>query len=368
MTSQPARGSVRNSVDTTSSFPNPVDITNRPGSEAQAPSIISSRMTDIADEEGDGAKEGAAETSAQSGASPKRQPMSLIGRVQGLTGPVGEPGLPPSRPSSAATEKSRRMQRSAAGSTGAASNRPPTSSSRTHVPSLTSQAFFRPMSSQKLQAQRGQRPMSFMGPHPTGPDAERADTRTSNGSGRNNRGPGVLGLHQEERPTSRGTDITDMPDRGTANTSPFGAETVRSANESEAPLSGELGQQNIPGRLDLAKPYRNSASNLPPQKSPRSFRSSFIMPNRNSRNSRNSMRLQGHEKLESNPPTPVRRQSQKEMVKRQMKEEHGKNYEYFTGNTIFLWGGRLQNTKERPISVVTLVGILLPAALFYAFS
>lgn len=167
---------------------------------------------------------------------------------------------------------------------------------------------------------------------------------------------------------SRGTDITDMPDRGTANTSPFGAETVRSANESEAPLSGELAAHHTPGRLDLSKPYRNSASNLPPQKSPRSFRSSFIMPNRNSRNSRSSMRLQGHEKLESNPPTPVRRHSQKEMVKRQMKEELGKNYEYFAGNTIFFWGGRLQNTRERPISVFTGLAIVLPAALFFGFS
>src|SRR5690606_23680164 len=34
-------------------------------------------------------------------------------------------------------------------------NRPTSSASRTHVPSLTSHAFYRPMSSAKLQAQRG---------------------------------------------------------------------------------------------------------------------------------------------------------------------------------------------------------------------
>jgi len=49
-----------------------------------------------------------------------------------------------------------------AGSAGAPSNRPPTSHSRTHVPSLTAQAFYRPMSSQKLQAQRSQRPQLLL--------------------------------------------------------------------------------------------------------------------------------------------------------------------------------------------------------------
>lgn len=35
---------------------------------------------------------------------------------------------------------------------------------------------------------------------------------------------------------------------------------------------------------------------------------------------------------------------------------------------MFCWGGRLQNTKERPISVFTFVAMLLPALLFFAFS
>jgi hypothetical protein len=47
------------------------------------------------------------------------------------------------------------------GSVGGAS-RPNTSASRTHVPSITSQAFFRPTSSQILQAQRGQHPTSTL--------------------------------------------------------------------------------------------------------------------------------------------------------------------------------------------------------------
>jgi len=259
----PVRNSGRESQDT-ASFPNPVDIGERPGSRARAPSIASTRVTDFGD--GDGEREGA----AMGGASPRRLPQSLIGRVHGLTGPAGEPGLPPSRPSSATTAKSgagRRTHGSYAGSTGAASFRPATSNSRTHVPSLTSQAFFHPMSSQRLQAQRGQRPMSYMGATP--PIAQetpaQADTRatgnrTSNGSGHNIRGsgPGFLGLtHEEQRPTTRGTDVTthDMPDRGTGNTSPNGAETLRSMGESEHPLSGlEVGTFSFPETMNILLP------------------------------------------------------------------------------------------------------------------
>jgi palmitoyltransferase ZDHHC9/14/18 len=92
--------------------------------------------------------------------------------LAGITGPVGEPGLPPSRPSSIATSNSMGHRRglpglgnintagSVAGSMG--SSRPTTSTSRTHVP-LAAHGFFRPMSSQRLQQQRQVRPTSLLG-------------------------------------------------------------------------------------------------------------------------------------------------------------------------------------------------------------
>jgi len=335
-------------------------------------------MTDIADEE----EGGNIEAGATTGSSQPRPPQSLMGRLHGLTGPVGEPGLPPSRPSSAATAKSgaysqaasRRQHGSMAGSVGGASIRPPTSASRTHVPSLTSSAFFRPMSSQRLQAQRNQRPMSTMAPTsapvqdtPTGFGA--AGNRQSNGSGHNIQGaPGVVGLHHDERPNSRGTDITDMPDRNTSNNSPEGGETVRSRGESEAPLSGPDIPGAKPTHLDLTRPFRNSASNLPPQKSPRSFRSSFALATRQSRNSVAARSNTGHEKLESNPSTPRMSQRVAAVQKAEVQKELGKNHEYFTGNTIFFFGGRLQNARERPINVATGLAMVLPAALFFGFS
>lgn len=314
---------------------------------------------------------------AQNGASQARPPQTLMGRLHGLTGPVGEPGLPPSRPSSAATAKSgaysqaasRRQHGSAAGSAGGAGKRPPSSASRTHVPSLTSSAFFRPMSSQRLQAQRNQRPMSNMAPTSapvqngtTGFGA--AGSRQSNGSETIIQGPpGVVGLHHDERPTSRGTDITDMPDRNTSNNSPEGGQTFRSRGESEVPLSGPDIPSIKPTHLDLTRPYRNSSSNLPLQRSPRSFRSSFALATRPSPMRSNT----GHEKLESNPSTP--RMSQKAVAqKAEVMKELGKNHEYFTGNTIFFFGGRLQNARERPINLATGLAMVLPAALFLGFS
>jgi palmitoyltransferase ZDHHC9/14/18 len=46
----------------------------------------------------------------------------------------------------------------------------------------------------------------------------------------------------------------------------------------------------------------------------------------------------------------------------------GSNYEYFTGNTVFFLGGRLQNTRSRPINIATGLMFIIPGALFFVFS
>jgi len=334
-------------------------------------------MADVGSEDGD------AVTPTET-AGGTRSDVQPSGKPVGLTGPVGEAGLPPSRPSSAATGHSSRggwshaapsrrgVPPSVAGSTGAASTRPPTSSSRTHVPSLTAQAFFRPMSSQRLQAQRGQRPVSIPSQSVTSGGDGQNDSgnaqRASQTSRPNTRPPtSVPASHQDDttRPISRGSDTTDFPDRATGNNSPTGAETVRSHGESETPLRADTANRPGPPRLDLDKP-----TNLqPPPKSPRSFRSSFILPARNSRggHSRTSgtPRQQGHEKLDSTDSTP---KIPPDNLKAQTKANPGNNYEYFTGNTAFFWGGRMQNTRDKPIILATAILAILPAPLFIAQS
>jgi palmitoyltransferase ZDHHC9/14/18 len=51
-----------------------------------------------------------------------------------------------------------------------------------------------------------------------------------------------------------------------------------------------------------------------------------------------------------------------------MPRSPGKNYEYFAGNTVFCLGGRLQNSRDRPINIISAVFILLPIGLFFGFS
>ena len=77
-------------------------------------------------------------------------------------------------------------------------------------------------------------------------------------------------------------------------------------------------------------------------------------------------RVEGHEKLESDPPTPhtATQEEKKEVIRREM----GKNYQYFSGNTRFFLGGRLQNAREAPINIGTGLAIVIPTILFFVFS
>lgn len=75
---------------------------------------------------------------------------------------------------------------------------------------------------------------------------------------------------------------------------------------------------------------------------------------------------QGHEKLASAESSP--RMARKELTKEAVKKELGKNHEYFSGNTVFCWGGRLQNTRDRPVNIATAILFFVPVGLFFGFS
>jgi palmitoyltransferase ZDHHC9/14/18 len=57
-----------------------------------------------------------------------------------------------------------------------------------------------------------------------------------------------------------------------------------------------------------------------------------------------------------------------EVHKPEPKPKLGNNYQYFAGNTVFFMGGRLQNSRTRPINVATALLIIIPSALFFIFS
>lgn len=250
--------------------------------------------------------------------------------------------------------------------------------SRSHVPSLTSNAFFRPMSSQKLQAHRAgvSRPptMSLQAEQPSLDDGatDAAIPRHSLSSN------GPFGIQRmasgddTRPPPSPGTEMTDM-DRITANTSPTnGHYPAGSLSDSHRPLHRTSSAHRQGLAINTDKSYQDAGkSTLNPIISPRSLRSSFMLSGRSDSVNRNT---EGAEKLSSGASSPKfnRVDSHGWTTKTTLPGPNqdgkaGHVHEYFDGNTNFCFGGRWQNTKGRPINLATGFFILLPCALFFGF-
>jgi palmitoyltransferase ZDHHC9/14/18 len=302
---------------------------------ARPVSIISSRMTDIASDDG---KE------------QHRPPSKATSRAGSGADLTSRPGTARTGSSKATGRSQPRHFRRQYGSgisaqrgslnssnVGAAGPAP----SRTHVPSLTSNAFFRPMSSQRLQAQRaGSRPVTLTKPIRT----ENLDDTTTDFGGSVRRDSltstpiaeiqrNVDATEDPERPPpSRGTEMTEQEtlDRITANTSPtHGHYPAGSTSDSVRPLHRKSDNNNNNKnhlRVDVGKTYKGA--NIPsPIKSPRSFRSSFLLAGKTG----------------------------------------GRVYQYFDGNTVFCFGGRWQNSKQQPINIATGIFVVTPCVLFFIF-
>ncbi|ODH28081.1 hypothetical protein ACO22_04019 [Paracoccidioides brasiliensis] len=305
-------------------------------------SYISAHMTDIASEDGDASPPHTAISSQPTWSQP----------------PNSRRGPPPARNSMAAASNQ-------------GISRPQSSSSRisrTHIPSLTAHGFFRPMSSQRLQAQRSWRLTNNN--HVA--SASNEDGMSDVGS-QNRRS--LLSNHtvlhgpsshdSEFPPPSRGTEFTDpvMPDRGTSNASPTGNTTVRSLGESVR-LLRDRSQQVAPSHLNLGKNYKPASSQETPQKSPLSFRSGFLLPGKSDGHDRRDPR--NHERLSSGASIPG--STPMKAFKSEPTANLGKNYEYFAGNTIFCGGGRFQNSRDKPFNIATGILVVVPAGLFFGFS
>ncbi|KAG5926594.1 hypothetical protein E4U42_003129 [Claviceps africana] len=346
-------------------------------------SVVSSRISDVGGDDERGARypsqaqasvtlsrPGTAMTVASSRATSRR--LSQAGRKGSMAGPK------PNRGSVASTT---------------ASGRAPILATKSHVPALTSGAFFRPMSSQKLQAQRASvsRPVpanqQFQPPQ-TNIDDDQTDMAGSVIDG----APGdnfQYRVHPNRRlsgagggvrpPPSRGTEMTDHEtfNRISANPSPSSGHhrTAGSISDSVRPLQNKPGQhgQNLHIKVDKGCGYRDISALPSPTKSARSFRSTFLMPG--NQHSRNRSR-EGAEKLSSTASSPRFARMDYHSpsgprptvpAQRQEKSSSAKVHEYFEGNTVFCFGGRWQNTKHTPINVATGLFLVVPCALFYGF-
>ncbi|OJJ00630.1 hypothetical protein ASPVEDRAFT_51776 [Aspergillus versicolor CBS 583.65] len=284
---------------------------------------ISSRVTD-ASEDGDNSR-----TNTMSSQVPQSRPS------------VSRRGPPPARSSIASANQIR-----------------PESSgsrlSRTHIPSLAASGFFRPMSSQRLQAHRGR---------PVTKDTTASTEEWGDQSNHNRRSlisnstfPNSLPAVEQEVPPSRGTEFTDpiIPDRNNSNASPTADTTVRSES------ANLIHDRERPPQLNLGVNYRGTNEVETPQRSPLSFLS---LQNRNGPAENRDSRT--HERLSSADSSPKSIEKRTEPVK---KGNKGKNYEYFVGNTIFWGGGRFQNSRDKPVNIATGFLVLVPTGLFFGFS
>lgn len=347
----------------------------RPQFPAGPPSIISSRMTDIASEDGDAFDE------RHTGSVSNAQRRSYLNNSESRPG-TAKTGLSSSRGAwSQSTPLRRGVQRgSLSGSiSGSVSGRPPSAASRSHVPSLTSHAFFHPMSSQKLQAQRGaSRPATTNQQHGTMDEAsavaQQRDSMPSSPIHRIARDP--VDDADLEPPPSRGTEMTEQEtyDRITANTSPTHGNTAGSLTDSVRPLQRQK-PEGLDLSIDVAKAQNKNAGNTSaPMQSPRSFRSSLFISKGDSASKLPNRSMPGAEKLSSGASSPqltpmatASHSGQDKSIKSKL-PNHGRNHEYFEGNTFFCIGGRLQNTRHRPINIATGSFVVIPAVLFFVFS
>ncbi|KAI1392220.1 zf-DHHC-domain-containing protein [Hypoxylon trugodes] len=332
-------------------------------------------MTDIASEDGDGATREQTRTNAS-----QRRSFRATESRPG----TARTGMSSSRGAWSQTTPMRKgLQRGSSLSGSINSGRPASSTSRSHVP-LASHAFFHPMSSQKLQAQRGaSRPTTGVQRRSSIEDVPDEDQSHVAPQGTTASRPVArLVRHMTDDgdlppPPSRGTEVTEPYDRITATTSPTrGHYPAGSLTESVRPLQRKKAEEKGL-TLDVGKTKAYGVGgNLPsPIKSPRSFRSNLFLPGKSESTTAPANRnTHGAEKLSSGASspqfTPATTDAPPSRTKA-IKEKtlgHGYNHEYFEGNTVFCIGGRLQNTRHRPINIATGFLVVLPAILFFAFS
>ena len=332
-----------------------------------APSIISSRMTDIVSEDGDEYHPAGATAAAQS------RPRAPSGAQNNASRPSSSrheiwSRPPPSRRGGLGLESPSSHQQGnpfgGPGSTISSTSRPqsPTPrTSRSHAPSLTSHAFFRPMSSQRLQAQRNGRPLTsrrYGADRMVDNEFGSAPHRKSIGSTQTRP---TTNAEDELPPPSRGTEFTelDAQDRAVnvANITQHAA--THSVGDSTRPLY----QPSRHERLMTLDRGNDVSRDLKTQPSLQSFKSSKLPPGKRGLSVPYEARGQGRAS-----PGVLIQDSEPYKTNGREKKLAGHVYDYFPGNTSFCLGWRLQNTRDRPVNIATGILVVLPAVLFLVYS
>lgn len=327
-------------------------------------SMLSSRMTDIASDD----EEEVPPTGKKSNRRRSTRRGSQGGSPRPGTGTSQRVEWPQTRRAFSISQRSRQGSIS--------TSRPQSSISKTHVSSVASHAFYRPMSSQRLQAQRG-------GPRPgTNGNTYPLPFRNyplsgANAAARRNSAlsdhtslqfTGVRDDSTVQRSFSKNSRVTEMTDYNTFRQSILTGYPAASIPESQTPFqqnTQDVSRHNDDDD-DMQKDHKNDMGvSSPGSRSSFFFRSRFnLRPQSESRPHNSDQSFHGREKLLSTAPPPG-----------DIKKNHlgtsnslGRNWEYFTGNTIFCCKGRFQNTRHRPINIATGSFVIVPCILFFSFS
>lgn len=328
---------------------------------SRSPSVISFKMTDNASEdshgnnfEGSTTNRSAARTQFGKGMSDRSRPASAMSSQTRNSHRAQQ-----SRPELPLVGASIGEPFGGPGGTIWNKNRPPSVTSqacKTHVPSIAAQAFFRPMSSQRLQARRGRQAESSRSESPLEEANEAGHTAVRHSL--TSHPVKIIHHSTPVPPRSGGTEISDREDRVSMTASPNGETTVRDSGESERPLQGHYFHAG-PGHRSSASNFKQGSSAIPPNKnSPRSFRSKILSTLPENADNR------GHERLSSKVSTPHTSAKSDNPALSKV----GKNYQYFLGNTVFCFGGRFQNTRDIPFNIFSAVIAVLPTILFLFYS
>ena len=226
-----------------------------------------------------------------------------------------------------------------------------------HLSNVSQQAFFRPMSSQRLQAQR-LRNIPVSAPPPIEDEAEEDDDaassikETSTQHVRNDR---------REAPSVR-TDMSEEARRQMGHEARLNYNaTPRLPPAFDQSGNSNLGQsgKSLPAPLNLA-PQNGQGKYEAAPRSPLSLRSAFSLGSKRYRFQSSHQHLSS---TATSPPYDVGMPPNQPVTA----SKH-RNFQYIESNTVFFLGGRLQQSRDRPIVIGTGIAIVLPAILFFIFS
>ena len=260
------------------------------------------------------------------------------------------------------------------------SPRPP-SFSKTHVSGVQSSAFFRPMSAQRLQTQRSSRPVNTPSPVHY-PPVEDWQTREE---GNRQSVVSISNATQSAYPYDQNDDLESQPPRSRESqhepmhsvsdnfTYPSVSTQDRvfnaSISSSQRPLVKEERQpDDDPYTIPLEKAPHIIHQTAPPQKqnsTSRSISTKLRSGRHGEQPGSMSTVASTNRGKASNSNSSASGYPEKQLPS-SVPKKSGKNYEYFGGNTAFCCGGRWQNSRDRPVNLITGLLVVIPCVLFAA--